>query len=212
MVKTLFWTQPWVEGNAIIDIHVGDRLFNYRVSHRRRSPEHKPRYAVEKVKEYGRRATDWSCPAANRSSSPSNPASAQSRTMLATSRHVMRPIPRTFMSPSRRCGNLRISASRDAAYRSIRATPTVCLTILDASPPDGLVDGTGDLRYGQTMAFTTLMLFQIFNVVNVRSDERSAFVHVFTNGWLWTARGVRWRCSCWSYTCHSSNAPSARQP
>ena len=39
------------------------------------------------------------------------------------------------------------------------------------------------------MAFTTLMLFQIFNVVNARSDERSAFVHLFTNGWLWAAIG-----------------------
>ena len=49
--------------------------------------------------------------------------------------------------------------------------------------------GPGDLRYGQTMAFTTLMLFQIFNVVNARSDERSAFVHLFTNGWLWASIG-----------------------
>jgi Ca2+-transporting ATPase len=37
------------------------------------------------------------------------------------------------------------------------------------------------------MAFTTLMLFQIFNVVNARSDERSAFVHLLTNHWLWGA-------------------------
>ena len=35
----------------------------------------------------------------------------------------------------------------------------------------------GDLRYAQTMAFTTLMLFQMFNVLNARSDEQSAFVH-----------------------------------
>jgi P-type Ca2+ transporter type 2C len=61
------------------------------------------------------------------------------------------------------------------------------LFVLDASMPGGFVSGTGDLRYGQTMAFTTLMLFQIFNVVNARSDERSAFVHLFTNGWLWAA-------------------------
>ena len=40
------------------------------------------------------------------------------------------------------------------------------------------------------MAFTTLMLFQIFNVVNARSDEDSAFTHLFTNGWLWAAIGV----------------------
>ena len=38
------------------------------------------------------------------------------------------------------------------------------------------IEGTGDLRYAQTMAFTTLMLFQLFNVFNARSDERSAFV------------------------------------
>jgi Ca2+-transporting ATPase len=61
------------------------------------------------------------------------------------------------------------------------------LFVLDASLPGGFVAGSGDLRYAQTMAFTTLMLFQIFNVVNARSDERSAFVHLFTNSWLWAA-------------------------
>ena len=49
------------------------------------------------------------------------------------------------------------------------------------------MDGRGDLGYAQTMAFTTLMLSQMFNVLNARSDERSAFVHAFTNAWLWTA-------------------------
>jgi Ca2+-transporting ATPase len=61
------------------------------------------------------------------------------------------------------------------------------LFVLDASLPGGFVDGSGDLRYGQTMAFTTLMAFQIFNVLNARSDERSAFVHPFRNAWLWAA-------------------------
>jgi P-type Ca2+ transporter type 2C len=61
------------------------------------------------------------------------------------------------------------------------------LFVLDASLPGGFVDGAGDLRYAQTMAFTTLMLFQIFNVLNARSDERSAFVHMFRNAWLWMA-------------------------
>ena len=63
------------------------------------------------------------------------------------------------------------------------------LFVLDAALPGGFVAGDGDLRYAQTMAFTTLMLFQIFNVVNARSDERSAFVHLFTNRWLWAAIG-----------------------
>jgi Ca2+-transporting ATPase len=63
------------------------------------------------------------------------------------------------------------------------------LFVLDASLPGGFVDGSGDLRYAQTMAFTTLMLAQMFNVVNGRSDERSAFYRLFTNGWLWAAIG-----------------------
>jgi Ca2+-transporting ATPase len=61
------------------------------------------------------------------------------------------------------------------------------LFILDASLPGGFIPGDGDLRYGQTMAFTTLMLFQMFNVFNARSDDESAFVHLFTNAWLWGA-------------------------
>ena len=35
------------------------------------------------------------------------------------------------------------------------------------------------------MAFTTLVLFQMFNVLNARSDEHSAFRGLFTNRWLW---------------------------
>jgi Ca2+-transporting ATPase len=34
------------------------------------------------------------------------------------------------------------------------------LFVLDASLPGGFVEGSGDLRYAQTMAFTTLVLFQ----------------------------------------------------
>src|SRR6185369_13519926 len=45
------------------------------------------------------------------------------------------------------------------------------LYTLDAALPGGLVHGTGSLRYAQTMAFTTLILFQLFNVFNARSDR-----------------------------------------
>jgi P-type Ca2+ transporter type 2C len=61
------------------------------------------------------------------------------------------------------------------------------LFVLDVSLPGGFVDGSGNLPYAQTMAFTTLMLFQIVNVMNARSDETSAFVGLFTNRWLWSA-------------------------
>jgi P-type Ca2+ transporter type 2C len=63
------------------------------------------------------------------------------------------------------------------------------LFVLDASLPGGFVEGPGDVHYAQTMAFTTLMLFQMFNVINARSDEQSAFVHLFRNWWLWAAIG-----------------------
>jgi Ca2+-transporting ATPase len=44
------------------------------------------------------------------------------------------------------------------------------------------------------MAFTTLMLFQLFNVFNARSDERSAFVGLFHNLWLWGVSYCRSSC------------------
>jgi P-type Ca2+ transporter type 2C len=64
------------------------------------------------------------------------------------------------------------------------------LLVLDASLPGGLIEGTGNLGYAQTMAFTTLMLFQLFNVLNARSDEHSAFEGLFRNYWLWAAIGL----------------------
>ena len=61
------------------------------------------------------------------------------------------------------------------------------LAILDASLPKGFIAGSGSLAYAQTMAFTTLVLFQMFNVLNARSDDRSVFTSLFSNAWLWGA-------------------------
>jgi Ca2+-transporting ATPase len=71
---------------------------------------------------------------------------------------------------------------------AVMATGT--LLVLDASLPGGFLTGTGDIRYAQTMAFTTLMMFQLFNVFNARSDEESAFQGLFHNHWLWSAIGL----------------------
>jgi Ca2+-transporting ATPase len=60
----------------------------------------------------------------------------------------------------------------------------VTLYALDAGLPGGFVPGSGDLAYAQTMAFNTLMLCQVFNVLNARSDTRSAFSDLFKNKWL----------------------------
>jgi len=61
------------------------------------------------------------------------------------------------------------------------------LLVLDASLPGGLIEGSGTIGYAQTMAFTTLMLFQLFNVFNARSDATSAFKGLFGNTWIWIA-------------------------
>ncbi len=61
------------------------------------------------------------------------------------------------------------------------------LLVLDASLPGGLIEGSGTIAYAQTMAFTTLVMFQLFNVFNARSDERSAFAGLFDNNWLLAA-------------------------
>src|SRR4029453_16726199 len=58
------------------------------------------------------------------------------------------------------------------------------LLVLDASLPGGFLEGSGTMRYAQTMAFTTLMFFSLFTVFCARSDEHSAFRGLFSNGWL----------------------------
>src|SRR5262245_17412843 len=69
------------------------------------------------------------------------------------------------------------------------------LAILDAYYPGGLItlfaSGSGpnaaDETYARTMAFTTLMMFQLFNVYNCRSSWRSAFSGFLENRWLLVA-------------------------
>jgi Ca2+-transporting ATPase len=66
------------------------------------------------------------------------------------------------------------------------------IAVLDAYYPGGLITlyatGTApnlaDEAHARTMAFTTLMMFQLFNVYNCRSTWRSAFNGLFENVWL----------------------------
>ncbi|KPH81403.1 cation-translocating P-type ATPase [Bosea vaviloviae] len=62
---------------------------------------------------------------------------------------------------------------------AVMATGT--LLVLDGALPGGLIEGSGTIAYGQTMAFTTLVMFQLFNVFNARSDELSALRRPFRN-------------------------------
>ena len=56
-----------------------------------------------------------------------------------------------------------------------------------SASPVGIVGGSGDVVQARTMAFTTLVLAQLFNCFNARSDRRSAFPQLFTNPLLWGA-------------------------
>ena len=46
------------------------------------------------------------------------------------------------------------------------------------------------MRYGQTMAFTTLVLLSLFTVFNARADDPSAFIGLLSNKWLLGAVGL----------------------
>lgn len=63
----------------------------------------------------------------------------------------------------------------------------VTLAALDLGLAGGLLGGSGDIDEGRTMAFTTLVLAQLFNAFNARSDRVSAFRHLFSNVHLWGA-------------------------
>jgi magnesium-transporting ATPase (P-type) len=64
------------------------------------------------------------------------------------------------------------------------------LLTLDVFLPGGLVEGRDSLEVARTGAFTTLVMAQLFNTLNARSEEVSAFRHLFVNPWLWGALGL----------------------
>ncbi len=63
----------------------------------------------------------------------------------------------------------------------------VTLLALDLRLPGGIVGDSGNVVEARTMAFTTLVVAQLFNCFNARSDRTSAFHGLFTNRFLWGA-------------------------
>lgn len=63
----------------------------------------------------------------------------------------------------------------------------VTLAALDLRLEGGLIPGSGGIVEARTMAFTTLVIAQLFNCLCARSDRDSAFRHLFTNSLLWAA-------------------------
>ena len=63
----------------------------------------------------------------------------------------------------------------------------VSLATIDIYLPGGLVDGTESLENARTAGFTVLVIAQLFNALNARSETGTAFHRMFANGWLWAA-------------------------
>ena len=61
------------------------------------------------------------------------------------------------------------------------------LLTIDLYLPGGLIEGSQSLAQARTAGFTVLVLAQLFNCFNARSETTSAFRHLFTNRWLWAA-------------------------
>jgi P-type Ca2+ transporter type 2C len=61
----------------------------------------------------------------------------------------------------------------------------VTLLTINLYLPGGLIEGTRTLDNARTAGFTVLVLAQLFNCFNARSDRTSAFSHLFVNRWLW---------------------------
>ena len=61
----------------------------------------------------------------------------------------------------------------------------VSLFAIDLFLPGGLVEGNDTLEVARTAGFTTLVLAQLFNAFNARSETTSAFHGLLANKWLW---------------------------
>lgn len=50
-----------------------------------------------------------------------------------------------------------------------------------------MAPSSASILHKRSMAFTTLILFQLFNALSARSDSDSAFRDMFSNHWLWAS-------------------------
>jgi magnesium-transporting ATPase (P-type) len=90
--------------------------------------------------------------------------------------------------PPRRASDRIIDAQMWAGVIAIGATmAALTLLTIDLYLPGGVVEGSRSLDNARTAGFTVLVLAQLFNCLNARSDRKSALRGVFANGWLWSA-------------------------
>jgi magnesium-transporting ATPase (P-type) len=93
-----------------------------------------------------------------------------------------------MLRPPRRRGDRVIDAEMWWGVVAVGAVmAVVTLVALDLRLAGGVLGGNGGVVEARTMAFTTLVLAQLFNALNARSPSRSAFHGLFRNRWLWSS-------------------------
>ncbi|HZK50522.1 MAG TPA: cation-translocating P-type ATPase [Actinomycetota bacterium] len=101
------------------------------------------------------------------------------------------PDQRVMEGPPRSRSDRLIDARMWTGILVVGATMAVAtLLTLDFGLPGGLIEGDLELSEARTMAFTVLVLAQLFNVFNSRSDTVTAARRLFRNRWLWAAVGL----------------------
>ena len=91
-------------------------------------------------------------------------------------------------------GQTSFNMAASALFSVLEVVPLTLLT-LDLFLPGGLIEpvdswlgpGPHSLELARTAAFTVLVLTQLFNCFNARSESVSAFRGAFSNHWLWAA-------------------------
>ncbi len=104
---------------------------------------------------------------------------------------VDRPSPDVMRRPPRRASERVIDRHMWVGILWVGiVTAVVSLAALDLGLAGGMLGGSGDVDHGRTMAFTTLVLAQLFNCFNARSDRASAVPRILENRLLLGAIGL----------------------
>jgi magnesium-transporting ATPase (P-type) len=90
--------------------------------------------------------------------------------------------------PPRRLTDRVIDAEMQVGIVLVGLTMAVAALVgLDLYLPGGMIEGSSSLTEARTVTFTTLVLAQLWNCFNARSDHASFVNHLFTNPLLWAA-------------------------
>jgi calcium-translocating P-type ATPase len=110
---------------------------------------------------------------------------------LALALGVDPPVDDVLAAPPRRLTDRVIDRTMVVTIALVGTTAALAgLVALDLELEGGLLGGSGDIDTARTMVFTTIVLAQVFNAFNSRSDHASAFVRPFDNRLLWGAATI----------------------